>query len=426
MRRKSLQPQVSEFRNTPDKQFANSRANCESTRSTEELLQELQVHQIELEMQNDQLRLAQQSLEEQRDRYLELYDFAPCGYLTLNDAGLIDAINLTGAGLLGEGRRSLDTRRFGTFIVEEDKDRWYRFFLHAMKIDTKQSCELSLRRIDGQIFYARLECIRLVKTDSSKQLRISIVDQSASRKIQLSIDQNVTDLEQAQQDIEKSRSELRGLASRNESVREDERKHIAREVHDELGQLLTGLQMQISMLSSTFGQYDPALNEQLQVTLEMANQSLAVARNVAATLRPASLDMGIVSAIEWLTEKYSRNTSVKCEIQVLEEDRDILMDENTSNVLFRIAQESLTNILRHAKATEVEIKLGQQDNSFFLEIKDNGCGFDQNLVSTGKFGLVGIRERVLSLDGTLTIQSAPGKGTSINVQLDKYRVEGKK
>jgi signal transduction histidine kinase len=423
MRRKLLQSQVSESGKVDATINSLSVANDGVTLSTEQLLHELQVHQIELEMQNDQLRLAHNSLEEQRDRYLELYDFAPCGYITLSDAGLIEEINLTGAGLLREERRHLDKRRFARFIVEEDKDRWYRFFIHAMKNDTKNSCELSLRRNDGQLFEARLECIRMVKADSSKQLRISIIDQTDSKQIQIAIDKNVSELEEAQQVNEKSRIELRGLARRNESVREDERKHIAREVHDELGQLLTGLQMNVSMLSSTFGQYDPALNEQLQVTLEMASQSLAVARNVAAALRPASLDMGIVSAIEWLIEKFSKNTSINCEIHILDINHDIALDENTRNILFRIAQESLTNIVRHAKATKVDIEMGQHDKCFYLEIKDNGSGFDQDTIRSGAFGLVGIRERVLSLDGTLTIQSAQGKGTAINVRLNNHMLE---
>jgi signal transduction histidine kinase len=423
MRRKLVQSQVSELSINPAKQIACAMASGGIARSTEQLLHELQVHQIELEMQNDQLRLSQNSLEEQRDRYLELYDFAPCGYITLSNTGLIDAINLTGAGLLVEERRQLIMRRFASFVVDEDKDRWYRFFLHAMKNDTKNSCELSLRRSDGQLFYARLECIRLDKKGLSQQLRISVLDQTKSKQSQIAIDKNVSELEEARQVIEKSRSELRGLASRNESVREDERKHIAREVHDELGQLLTGLQMNVSMLSSTFGRDNAALQEQLQVTLEMANQSLAVARNVAAALRPASLDMGIISAIEWLIERFSKNTSIHCEVHVLEINRDIKLDENSRNILFRIAQESLTNIVRHAKATKVDIEMGQQDNSFYLEIKDNGCGFDPDSIKSGTFGLVGIRERVFSLGGKLTINSMPGKGTAINVRLNNHTVK---
>jgi signal transduction histidine kinase len=158
----------------------------------------------------------------------------------------------------------------------------------------------------------------------------------------------------------------------------------------------------------------------------MANQSLAVARNVAAALRPASLDMGIVAAIEWLIERFSKNTSIKCEVHVLEINRDITLDENSRNILFRIAQESLTNIARHAKATKVDIQIGQQDKSFYLEIKDNGCGFDQDTIRSGAFGLVGIRERVLSLDGTLTIHSTQGKGTTINVRLNNHTLECKK
>jgi len=147
------------------------------TRSTEELLHELQVHQIELEMQNESLRQSQIELEESRDRYVDLYDFAPVGYLTLTRAGLIEQLNLTGADLLGEVRKKLLQRRFDRYIAPEDRERWQRQFLRSVRQDDRQSCDLTLLRGDGARFHAHLDCLPL----SGAAVRISLSDISERR-----------------------------------------------------------------------------------------------------------------------------------------------------------------------------------------------------------------------------------------------------
>jgi len=124
------------------------------------LLHELQVHQVELKMQNDELRQAQITIEESRDRYVDLYDFAPIGYLTLGSDALISGINLTGADMLGAMRKKLMARRFSQFVVTEDRDRWYQHFASVLKHDQRQRCELELQREDGSRFYAQLDSLR--------------------------------------------------------------------------------------------------------------------------------------------------------------------------------------------------------------------------------------------------------------------------
>ena len=241
----------------------------------------------------------------------------------------------------------------------------------------------------------------------------------------LGIGRNITPLMEAERRLEDSRAQLRGLAAKNELVREEERKYIAREVHDELGQILTGLQMDISMLSSRFGPALPALREHLLNTLELVNRSLAVARNVASSLRPAALDMGIVSAIEWLAERFGKNTKINCEMHVRDEDHDIYLDENASIALFRITQESLTNVARHANANKVDITISQEGDDYLLEVRDNGSGFDFDTIKKDTFGFIGIRERVLLLGGELSISSAPGSGTAIKVRIPAHNFSEK-
>jgi len=166
-------------------------------RSDKELLHELQVYQIELEMQNEELRRMQVALEESRDRYADLYELAPVGYLTLNDTGLIAEINLTGTALLGEERQRLVQRRFAGFVAADDNDRWHRFFLSVLQHDDRQSCELDMQRGDGRSFSALLDCIRTEKVGEARRVRIILND--------------ITKRKQAEDALKKSSGEIADL-----------------------------------------------------------------------------------------------------------------------------------------------------------------------------------------------------------------------
>jgi PAS domain S-box-containing protein len=146
------------------------------SRPAGELLHELQVHQIELEMQNEQLRQVQTALEESRDRYVDLYDFAPVGYLTLSYEGMLSEINLTGAALLGVDRNKLPHHRFASFVVPESRDRWNRLFVGVLKHVERQSCDLLLQRGDNSAFHAHLDCLRLAKDGKPPVVRITLTD----------------------------------------------------------------------------------------------------------------------------------------------------------------------------------------------------------------------------------------------------------
>lgn len=144
--------------------------------SAQELLHELQVHQIELEMQNQTLRQVQIALEESRDRYAQLYDFAPVGYLILNREGQISAINLTGADMLGRERNRLLLHRFSHFVSREDRDRWDQSFAGMLQHNDKLAIELSLKRDDASRFYAKLDCHRVESNDAPAEIRMTLAD----------------------------------------------------------------------------------------------------------------------------------------------------------------------------------------------------------------------------------------------------------
>lgn len=168
--------------NHPQPTSGNSTPKTQSTLSAEVLAHELEVHQIELAMQNDELRRAQVALEESRDRYLNLYELAPVGYLTLSATGMITDINLTGTLLLGENRKNLLIRRFDLCVHPNDRDRWHRYFMQSLQHTEKRSCELLLLRSDKSQFHARLDTQSRISDDGITLLHIALSDISELKR----------------------------------------------------------------------------------------------------------------------------------------------------------------------------------------------------------------------------------------------------
>ena len=214
--------------------------------------------------------------------------------------------------------------------------------------------------------------------------------------------------------LAKSKQELRALAAQNEARLEGERKHIAREVHDELGQVLTALRMNLSLTGLRHAA--PALNDELQDMKALVDRAIQGVRNVAVNLRPAALDMGLGAAIEWLCSEFTERSGIACALQVPEED--IVLDDARAVVIFRIVQESLTNIARYAQASQVDVNLGLRGNDLGLEVRDNGCGFDVAAAAQKKsFGLLGMSERALAMGGHVDVVSASGQGTVVALSI---------
>lgn len=371
-------------------------------RPVEELLHELQIQHLELEMQAEQLRSAQNALEESRDRYVSLYDFAPVGYLTLTDAGLIAEVNLTGAALLGVERKKLLQGRFTKFIAPEDRDRWYQHFSRALQQGGKQNGELALVRADGTVFHARLDCLHIAADGKAGMMRITFTD--------------VTECKRLKEELEESRQILRDLADKVEMLREEERKCIAREVHDELGQILTALRMDVALINLRFGEHNAALLEKTQGMSLLLDQAGRSVRNIVSNLRPTALDTGIVAAVGWLCDEFAAHTGSPCVLHTNEEHIDL--EEGRAVAVFRIVQELLTNVARHAEASRVQITLMRHAGNLHVEVRDNGKGFDSAATAKNKsFGLLGVRERAIAMGGDIEVVSAPQLGTAVIIRM---------
>jgi len=170
-RRKSLRAEA-------EKMVKSFSVDSNALNTTEILLHELLVHKIELETQNEELRRAHMAMEEARDRYVDFYEFAPVSYITINRAGMISAINLTGAALLGADRAKLINHRFSTFVANPDRDHWHRQFMNMMKQDKDRPYKfrLGMIRVDRSQFNAQLDCLRKVTLDEPPILRVALTD----------------------------------------------------------------------------------------------------------------------------------------------------------------------------------------------------------------------------------------------------------
>ena len=518
------------------------------TRPAEEILHELRIHQIELEMQNDELRRAQVVIEEMRDSYVDLYEFAPVGYFTLTREGLISKVNLTGAEMLGVERNKLINRRFAKFIIKEDCNDWYHHFITILKRDGRQQCELTLQRGDGSRIQVNISSLKSNDSLSSKEvdnllhphstpnnsllLRIVLTDISqikeaekvlweknqlldnivenipamiflkrasdlhfelfnkagenllgysrqdllgkgnydlwpkeqgdwfttADRKalasttnteipeepIQLANGENrflhtwkvalrnqkgdPTHLLGISVDItERKRSEqqLRDLTEHLKSVREEEKTHLAREIHDELGSVLAALKMDAywiaQKLTADKNKSDPLL-ERAQSMVDLLNNAIKTLRRIITDLRPTLLDdLGLIKALKWQAEQFHKNTNIECQVvcpDSLHDDNLDQFDKKLSINLFRIFQETLTNIARHSGASKVDVKFQPDNKKVELSISDNGRGLPegQAIASTSN-GIRGMRERVEQLGGTIEFNTPSGGGFNVTATI---------
>jgi signal transduction histidine kinase len=246
-----------------------------------------------------------------------------------------------------------------------------------------------------------------------QELEALNADLQAQRQADL---QHLNERRQAEEALRQSQEELRQLASYQERIKEDERKRIAREIHDELGQNLLALRIDIAMLHARTVNTHPRLNRKVHAVLDQIDATMKAMRAIINNLRPTVLDLGLNAAIEWQVKEFQRRTGIECELVISE--KELVVDDGRATALFRILQESLNNVFRHARATKTRIEVRQADDRLFMSVVDNGVGiFPGCRRKANSFGLVGIKERVSTLGGELIIDAQKDKGTSLVVSI---------
>jgi PAS domain S-box-containing protein len=297
--------------------------------------------------------------------------------------------------------QSRDRVRYQEFLARihpEDRDCVREGLLNDRPGDEGFNHEHRIVQLDGTVRWVQ----SIVRFGSDMQgkalLRGTIMD--------------ITDRKETMEALKRSQELLRDLTAHQDRVKEDERKRIAREIHDELGQTLLALRIDVSMLDARTGQSHPRLNQKVRDALNHLDATVKTIRTIINNLRPAVLDLGLTAAIEWQVAEFRRRSGITCEL--LMSEREFYVDDARATSLFRILQESLTNVIRHAKATHVIIELYRDAGQLVMKITDNGIGiYPETRNSANSFGLVGVEERINALNGKFVITSAPGKGTTL-------------
>ncbi|GAB3635133.1 hypothetical protein GCM10027422_07230 [Hymenobacter arcticus] len=485
----------------------------------QQLVQELQVHQIELEMQYEELLLAQAEAEHSRLQYLDLYDFAPIGYCTLDATGTLHQLNLRTGQLLGQERRQLLGRRLALFVVPAARDQLTHFLARLWaQPGQRQSCELAMRRADNSPFVGQLEGVVLAEGDALDQLpgscRLVLLDVTARRQAQdeLSAKNRLLDTIVQQMPVVLARlgpdgryRELAGSALRrlgladNELVgevaaklfpptsphfqrllaghresyvlhltyqeqavvlhcsgffdaqrqevvvfalditdseqlkeaavrqqqellaailatQEEERRRIAEALHNSVGQLLYGTRLHLDALPAT---------EAVRASQALINEAIVATRSISFELTPTILeDFGLAVALQELVSRMPGSLAVDLNLRGLNASLPSLL----ATAVYRIVQELLNNVMKHAQAQEVFVQVSQEDGQLYLSVEDDGVGLAPEAVQGPPLGigLAGIRTRAGLLGGTVTVQSRPGRGTGFFLQIPVVAPAGPK
>ena len=229
--------------------------------------------------------------------------------------------------------------------------------------------------------------------------------------------QDVTKRKHAEDKLKRSSEQLHNLAMHLQDVRENERKRIARDIHDELGQILSVFNLELMGVKNSLNFDQKPLGDNIEKVMKMADNAIDSVQRISSELRPTLLDdLGLIAGIEWHTHDFERLTGIKCNIAI--EKKELTLDEKLSTALFRIFQEALTNVLRHAGATRLDISMIMANGQLVLEIEDNGRGIsDKEILDPKSFGLLGMRERLYPWKGKLSLVGKRGGGTKVLVSV---------
>lgn len=386
---------------------------------TRKLIHELRVHQIELEMQNAQLAQSQAELEESREKYSDLFDFAPVGYLALNEDGLILEANLTISTLLGVERRWMFKSPFQIHVFDADRDLFRAHLLNISTSKKRGRCELRLKTKSGKHFYAQLDSL-CIEADGKRSFRIAVTDISERRQAQEDLRKANAMLESRVQDrtaeLQKANAELRDMPSRLLASMDEERRRIGMELHDSVGQTVAAIKFWIETALNLRDEGDSeAALTHLEHFIPILQGEIEEIRTIYMSLRPSMLDkQGLLATLWWLCQEFIKahpRIHLELEMGIREEE----IPENLKINIFRIARESLNNAATHSKAEWVDVSLIRNKDFINLTIADDGIGLDLDhfAPSLTSLGMVGMRERAELTGGRFSLESAPGRGLTV-------------
>ena len=362
---------------------------------------ELRVHQVELEMQNEELRNAQLELEDSRNNYSDLFDFAPVGYFVLDKKGNVSQVNLTGASMVGIERSLLLDNPFILCVCKEDRDSFYMKLREVFRTASRSHCDLAMLCRGKAEFNAELlfEPIKDVN-DQVTHCRIAAID--------------ITRRKMAEQELITSRNQLRQLSSELSLSEEKKRRKFAVSVHEDIAQILAIAKLKVESLSdSSDSSKDKCTREEIG---KLIGSTIENIRSLTFELSsPILYELGFSPAIEWLTENVQKHHGISSQFTDDGLSRPLALDIQV--LLFHAVSELLTNAVKHAKAKKITVNIKHFNDNIRIEVQDDGVGFDplkpaHREDGESRFGLFIIHEGLGYAGGRLEIDSAPGHGTT--------------
>lgn len=411
------------------------------------LISELKTRQVELELQNEELRKAQTELGVSHQRFRELYDLAPVGYFSLDKNGRILDVNMAAAQMIGTYRTKLINRQLRQYIFSEDRMLFDDFADQLMSHGETYSCDIRLAtpgdrtvfaRMNGRLFESDLTHMFVTLTDITEQkraeselarMRDELGDRVKLRTAELSetvkaLEKEIEERKMVEEKLRQSEENMRQMSQKTMSMMESDRKTVAKEVHDSVGGSLAAIKFRLEDILNKSPE-NGEITQALQQSIENIQDTIKETKRISAGLRPTTLDdLGLMATIKWYCRhlmELNPEVSLVTKIEIDEEE----IDEAQKITLYRIIQEAMSNAVQHSEADTIWLTLQQPDTSVTLEVKDNGCGFDKETVfsetheALGGYGLNSIRERSEISGGTFRIESFENAGTNVYVTLPK-------
>jgi PAS domain S-box-containing protein len=438
---------ASELRSLAEKRLrkqAKRGAQIKKGADARRLLQELQIHKIELELQNEELRQSKADVEAGLEKFSDLYDFAPVGYFSLDRQGMIVEVNLTGAALLGTEKGRLAGRRFQLFVTPQFRPAFNVFLEDIFAGAEKRSCEVSLLSAEHATFWADLQAMSAISRRAEPQLCLmAIVDitarkqaEEAQRRIDIlgatnrKLEGEIIRRQAVETSLRRSehrahqllghsrhlQDKLRQMSHQILLVQENQRKEISRELHDEISQLLLSINLHLAIFDSSASISPQSIRRNITRVRWLVEKSVRIVHDFARELRPPMLDdLGLIPALKTYLSDFSKRKDLKIHFTAFRDVEVIEGDKRT--VLYRVAQEALANVAKHARASVVKVLISKVLESVCLEISDNGKAFDVDRLASAEWGdrlgVTGMRERVEMVGGRFSVESESGAGTTI-------------
>jgi PAS domain S-box-containing protein len=350
---------------------------------------------------------AEEQLRAAKNQYQQLVENINEVIFSLDDGGTITYVSPAASVLGGYIPAELSGRPFSDIVLPEDLSIANNGFWRVLRGEMGPS-EFRILTKSGDVRWVRSSSRPIVKQGTVEGISGVLTD--------------ITERKLAEEGLKISQEQLHQLAGHLQNVREEERKHLAQEFHDQLGQSLTAIKMDLSMLRRASADTSKELSrsviaQSIESAQDMIDRAIAIIREILSELRPELLDqLGIVPTLEWEVERFQRHSGMSCTFN--SEVGEIALGAKQSINLYRIFQEAITNVARHAKATSVKVALQKDRGTLVLIIEDNGIGISANAETKSQsFGLIGMRERAILLGGTLEIGGVGGEGTTILVRI---------